>query len=160
MPARSSARGSRIRSHGIEQTFRALGESKRRDGITVSEGIRQCAGKVLEDSRILVPKDTWDLWSTSRVEWNGQHRFAAMFRVVYGGPTPAGGHVDYAVVVHERSDLHHDPPTTHHYLSLAVQMNRTELNQLLGRQFLNQERITRRPDPKFTDKIDVEDWQR
>ena len=158
MPVRMSARGSRIKTHGIEQTFRALGEMKRRDGITISEGVREAAQIVFDESQILVPKDTLSLMTTGEIEWNGLSRFAAFFRVKYGGWTPYGLYVDYAVPVHERDDLAHDPPTRDHYLSIAVQTKRAECSRAIGRRFLNQERILRRPDPKFTDRISTEDW--
>lgn len=71
------------------------------------------AHAVFELSQSLVPKDTWALHDSGSVQLRFRGPLATA-DISYGS-----SEVDYALVVHERLDLRHDPPTQAKYLESA-----------------------------------------
>jgi hypothetical protein len=136
-------------SFEITRTLRGLEKYTSRLLKRMNIALEECAIHILAASQELVPVDTGALKLSGRVEEDrgslGYRRtFGATgttfsYRVVYGGRASGGimgvagadVHVDYAVIVHERMEVYHKPPTQAKYLEQAVYRNRPEMNAII-----------------------------
>lgn len=112
---------------GVNAALKANSKARSKDAINIAEGLEKCANTLLKASQPLVPVDKGLLKASGHVEVTGKG-MAAQALVVYDAP--------YAFVVHERLDVHHEPPTQARYLADAIPKVRGSMTALLKRQML------------------------
>lgn len=100
-------------------------------------GLYKAANAIINDSLQIVPVETGTLKASARVLEPEYHPGHVEVRAGYGygddtNPItgqPAGG---YALAVHERTDLHHAPPTQDHFLSKPALEHSRELGETVS----------------------------
>jgi hypothetical protein len=117
------------RTNTLETNFRQM---EVRQGKRLEAGQQAAAEKGLEESQKLVPEDTGTLKKSGRVSKTGSG-YGAVFYIGYGGTdllvelvySPTERKTvwrkasDYAIIVHERADVHH-PKGQADYLAAAI----------------------------------------
>jgi bacteriophage HK97-gp10 putative tail-component len=105
---------------GLDTVQRALQRLGQQVEQAMVQAMRAEAERVLEASQPLVPVDTGAL------RQSGETR-----ALPDGAEVRYGAGLDYAIVVHERTDVYH-PIGSHHYLSQAVNQAVGEMAQRLA----------------------------
>ena len=118
--------------YGVDRVLRAFGAVKNNSGKSIAEGLQGAAMSLWRRSQVLVPVEKGDLKATGKVE-SGGRGFGAWAQVVYGGTSPTGREVTYALVVHEDLSKYHEPPTQARYLADAVLQTRGSMTARIGR---------------------------
>jgi hypothetical protein len=121
-----------VHVYGVDRVLRAFGAVKNNSGKSIAEGLAAAAKTLFNRSQILVPVEKGDLKATGKIE-SGGRGFGAWAQVVYGGISPTGREVTYALVVHEDLEKYHAPPTQARYLADAVLQTRGTMTARVGR---------------------------
>jgi hypothetical protein len=108
--------------------LKAMKNKAVQDVIAINEGLDKAAVVLYNKSQELVPVDTGRLKASGQIANNGKKGFGAETLVEYGGPE-----APYAFIVHERLDVHHEPPTQAKYLTAAVNRTRGTMTNILKR---------------------------
>ena len=114
--------------HSHEVVISAFGKATTEDAIKIATGIEKCLGIVLRKAQYYCPVLTGALYASGRIEVEGKG-FGTKGTVEFGGLD-----APYAVPVHERMDVYHEPPTCAKYLERAARESRGTMTALMKRQ--------------------------
>ena len=120
---------------GLDRVLKVSRKKKVEDAINIAKGLQKCGDIILRRARPLVPVEFGDLVTTGRVETTGVG-FNSSTVISFGGVSPTGRIVDYAVIVHEDLTATHAEPTGAKYLSKAINLSRGTCTSLMKRQLL------------------------
>ena len=99
---------------GIIQRFQEVINNIK--GATI-ESLEEAMTPTFDKAQLYCPKKTGALVESGEMILGTNADDSAYCRIASGG----GGTIPYAAIVHERTDLHHEPPTRSKYLQSAVE---------------------------------------
>jgi hypothetical protein len=117
---------------GLDKVVAALGGVTDTLAANVKPALRLAAKDLFDQSQVLVPVEKGDLKATGKIN-SGGRGFSSWTTVSYGGESPQGKDVDYALFVHEDLEKYHEPPTQARYLADALLQVRDTMKAKIGR---------------------------
>jgi hypothetical protein len=118
---------------GVRETIRAIGKARDQDAMNIHAGIDKGLDIILRKALFYCPEELGDLRATAKKRVTGTG-MGTRGSVSFGGVSPSGRVVDYAIFVHEIEENYHAPPTTYKYLEKAVRESKGTITAMMKRQ--------------------------
>jgi hypothetical protein len=117
---------------GVQTVLKAFGKARSQDAIKIADAIQKCGDVILRKALVYCPIEHGDLRATGKAETIGRG-LGAKCDVTFGGLSPTGREVNYAVIVHDDMTKSHAPPTGARFLTRAVRETRGTCASILRR---------------------------